>query len=54
MELLKYLEEHNVSPSWTMKVLDVADFKGTVSLEVDHHEIVISTDTASKIIVKPN
>lgn len=54
VELLKYLEEHNVSPSWTMKVLDVADFKGTVSLEVDHHEIVISTDTASKIIVKPN
>ena len=53
-ELLQYLEEHNVSPSWTMKVLDVADFKGTITLEVDHHEIVISTDTASKIIVKPN
>ena len=54
VELLQYLEEHNVSPSWTMKVLDVADFKGTITLEVDRHEIVISTDTASKIVVKPN
>ena len=53
-ELLQYLDQHNVSPSWTMKVLDVAGFKGTITLEVDHHEIVISTDTASKIIVKPN
>ena len=53
-ELLQYLEEHNVSPSWTMKVLDVAGFKGTITLEVDQHEIVISTETASKIIVKPN
>ena len=53
-ELLEYLDEHNVSPSWTMKVMDVAGFKGTITLEVDSHEIVISTDTASKIIVKPN
>ena len=54
VEPLQYLEEHNVSPSWTMKVLDVADFKGTITLEVDRHEIVISTETASKIVVKPN
>ena len=31
VELLQYLEEHNVSPSWTMKVIDVADFKGTIT-----------------------
>lgn len=54
VELLQYLEEHNVSPSWTMKVLDVANFKGTITLEIDRHQIVISTDTASKIVVKPN
>lgn len=54
VDLLQYLEEHNVSPSWTMKVVDVAHFKGTITLEVDRHEIVISTDTASKIVVKPN
>ena len=26
-ELLQYLDQHNVSPSWTMKVLDVAGFR---------------------------
>ena len=51
-ELLKYLDEHNVSPSWTMKVTEVAAFKGTIALEIDGHEIVISTETAAKIIVK--
>ena len=53
-ELLQYLEEHNVSPSWTMKIIEVAAFKGTLTLEIDNHEIVVSTETASKIIVKPN
>lgn len=51
-ELLKYLDEYNVSPSWTMKVTEVAAFKGTITLEIDGHEIVVSSDTAAKIIVK--
>lgn len=53
-ELLQYLDEHNVSPTWTVKVTEVADFKGTRTLELDGHQIVISADTAAQILVKPS
>ena len=51
-ELLKYLEAYKVGPDAAIKVTEVAAFKGTITLDVCGQEIVISSDTAAKIIVK--
>ncbi|MEE9198360.1 MAG: metal-dependent transcriptional regulator [Dehalococcoidia bacterium] len=51
-ELLKYLDSYDVRPGAFMMVTEVAAFKGTITLQVNSHEIVISSDTAAKIVVK--
>ncbi|MFQ5872521.1 MAG: metal-dependent transcriptional regulator, partial [Dehalococcoidia bacterium] len=51
-ELLQYLNAYKVWPGAVLKVTEVAAFKGTITLEVDKQEIVISSDTATKIVIK--
>lgn len=51
-ELLKYLDTYRMWPGAEITVTETAAFKGTVTLQVDSQDIVISTDTAAKIIIK--
>lgn len=51
-DLLKYLDLYNVRPGTQLQVTEVAAFKGTITLQVNDHELVISSDTAAKIVVK--
>ena len=51
-KLLMYLDGHSVRPGAMIRVTEVADFKGTITLEIAEQSIVVSSDTAAKIIVK--
>jgi len=51
-ELLMFLEANDIKPGLLLKVTEVASFKGTITLSAKDWEIVISTDTAAKIMMK--
>ena len=52
-DLLKYLSLYRVRPGAELHITEVADFKGTITINVNDDELVISSDTATKIVVKP-
>jgi DtxR family Mn-dependent transcriptional regulator len=51
--LVQYLVDHKMVPGAWVTVVDVAAYRGTITLAVDSHEVVVGLGVAPRILVHP-
>ena len=50
--LLEYLSQVGIVPGTKLKVIDVAQFKGIVEIDVDGQKVVLGTGVADKLLIR--
>jgi len=50
--LLEYLSQVGIVPGTRLKVIDVAQFKGIVEIDVDGQKVVLGTGVAEKLLIR--
>ena len=51
-ELLRFFQEEGIRPGASLRVTDVAPYRGTVTVRSDRHEIVLGVEAARRIWVR--